>query len=84
MTSLESSDGQSDSGQSDEFVSGQLAERERFADYLAHFEKSSRAMAKAATSDDSRIYQTTLANTMKAMRQAIKGGFHWQDGWRSS
>jgi len=84
MTNLESSAGQSDSGQSEEFVSGQLAERERFAEYLAHFEKSSRAMAEAATSDDSRIYQTTIANTMRAMGQAIKGGFHWQDGWRKS
>ena len=84
MTSLESSDGQSSRGPSKEFVSGQLAERERFAEYLAHFEKSSRAMAEAATSDESRIYQTTIANTMRAMGQAIKGGFHWQEGWRSS
>ncbi|WP_291379385.1 hypothetical protein [Demequina sp.] len=70
--------------QSEEFVRGQLAERERFAEYLAHFEKSSRAMAEAATSDESRVYQTTIANAMKAMGQAINGGFHWQDGWRSS
>jgi hypothetical protein len=70
--------------QSDEFTRGQLAERQRFAEYLAHFEKSSRAMADAARSDDSRVYQTTIANAMQAMGQAIKGGFHWQDGWRSS
>lgn len=84
MTSLESSNGQSSAGLPEEFVSGQLAERERFAEYLAHFEQSSRAMAEAATSEDSRIYQTTIANTMQAMGQAIKGGFHWQNGWRSS
>ncbi len=69
---------------SEEFTRGRLAERERFAEYLAHFEKSSRALAEAATSNDSRIYQTTIANTMQAMGQAIQGGFHWQDGWRSS
>ncbi len=77
-------DTQPNSGQSEEFVSGQLAERERFAEYLAHYEKSSRAMAESAASDESRIYQTTIANAMQAMGQAIKGGFHWQDGWRKS
>lgn len=79
MTNLESND-----VPSEEFVSGQLAERERFAEYLQHYEKSSRAMAADATSDESRIYQTTIANAMQAMGQAIKGGFHWQDGWRKS
>lgn len=84
MTSVDTSGGQPSDGQSEEFTRGQLAERERFAEYLAHFENSSRAMAEAATSDESRVYQTTIANAMRAMGQAIKGGFHWQDGWRSS
>ncbi|PKQ18562.1 MAG: hypothetical protein CVT68_02765 [Actinobacteria bacterium HGW-Actinobacteria-8] len=79
MTDLEPND-----APSEEFVNGQLAERERFAEYLAHYEKSSRAMAEAATTDASRVYQTTIANAMQAMGQAIKGGFHWQDGWRKS
>lgn len=74
----------SDSDQSDEFDRGRVAERERFAEYLAHFETSSRAMAEKAETDESRVYQTTIANAMMAMRQAITGGFHWQDGWRSS
>jgi uncharacterized membrane-anchored protein YjiN (DUF445 family) len=79
MTDLEPND-----APSEEYVKGQLAERERFAEYLAHYEKSSRAMAEGATSDASRVYQTTIANAMQAMGQAIKGGFHWQDGWRKS
>ncbi|MGC4175796.1 hypothetical protein [Demequina sp.] len=67
---------------SDEFARGQQAERERFAEYLEHFEKGSRDLAEKADSDESRVYQTTIANAMQAMRQAITGGFHWQDGWR--
>lgn len=69
---------------SQEFVRGQEAERARFAEYLAHFEKSSRAMAAEATTDESRVYQTTIANAMQAMGQAIKGRHHWKDGWRKS
>jgi hypothetical protein len=72
----------SQNAQSDEFVSGQMAERERFAAYLEHFESTSRTMADDATSDESRVYQTTIANAMQAMRRAINGGFHWQDGWQ--
>ena len=68
---------------SDEFTRGQLAERERFAEYLTHFETSSRELAAKATTDESRIYQTTIANAMKAMRDASTGAFHWQDAWRS-
>ena len=71
-----------DTQQSTDFERGQAAERERFAAYLAHFEASSRELAAAATADDSRIYQTTIANAMKAMREAITGGFHWNEGWR--
>lgn len=66
-----------------EFERGQRAERERFADYLAHFENSSRALAEQASTPESRVYQVTIANAMKAMSQAIRGGFHWNDGWRS-
>ena len=69
--------------QSEDFSRGQEAERERFAEYLAHFEKGSRELAATAETDESRVYQTTIANAMQAMRQAIIGGFHWQDGWRS-
>lgn len=69
--------------QSEEFQRGQAAERERFAEYLAHFEKGSRELAEKATTDESRVYQTTIANAMKAMREAITGGFHWSDSWRS-
>lgn len=69
--------------QSEEFQRGQAAERERFAEYLAHFEKGSRELAEKATTDESRVYQTTIANAMKAMREAITGGFHWNDSWRS-
>lgn len=67
----------------EEFARGQQAERERFAEYLGHFENSSRDLAAAATTEESRVYQTTIANAMKAMREAISGGFHWNDGWRA-
>lgn len=65
-----------------EFERGQRAERERFAEYLAHFERSSRALAEQAVTEDSRVYQVTIANAMRAMSQAIVGGFHWQESWR--
>ncbi len=67
-----------------EFEQGQRAERERFAEYLAHFERSSRALAEQAVTDESRVYQVTIANAMKAMSQAIMGGFHWQESWRKN
>jgi len=69
---------------SSEFERGQRAERERFAEYLAHFERSSRALAEQAVTAESRVYQVTIANAMKAMSQAIMGGFHWQESWRKS
>ena len=72
-----------DSNPSEEFVRGQEAERARFAEYLEHFESGSRRMADEAETDESRVYQTTIANSMSAMRRAIRGGFHWQDGWRT-
>ncbi|NYI41787.1 hypothetical protein [Demequina lutea] len=65
-----------------DFERGQRAERERFAEYLAHFERSSRALADQAVTDESRVYQVTIANAMRAMSQAIMGGFHWQESWR--
>ncbi len=65
-----------------DFERGQRAERERFAEYLAHFERSSRALAEQATTEQSRVYQVTITNAMKAMSQAIMGGFHWQEAWR--
>ncbi len=70
--------------ETDDFERGKRAERERFAEYLEHYEKSSRVMAEKAATDESRIYQTTIANAMQAMRQAITGGFHWKDEWRES
>jgi len=65
-----------------DFERGQRAERERFAEYLAHFERSSRALAEQASTNESRVYQVTIANAMRAMSQAIMGGFHWQESWR--
>jgi len=67
-----------------EFDEGRRAERARFAEYLEHYEKSSRVKADEATTDESRVYQTTIANAMQAMRQAIVGGYHWKDTWRQS
>ena len=69
---------------SSEFERGQLAERARFAEYLAHFEQSSRALAEQAVTAESRVYQVTIANAMKAMSQAMMGGFHWQESWRKN
>lgn len=57
---------------------GGAAERARIVAYLAFHERSARTKATAATSDESRIYQTTIANAMQAMREAIEGGFHWK------
>ncbi|WP_084040294.1 hypothetical protein [Demequina sp. NBRC 110053] len=69
---------------STEFEQGKQAERERFAEYLEHFEKRGRGLAESAETEESRVYQTTVANSMQAMRRAITGGFHWQEGWRES
>lgn len=73
-----------DTVESEDFLRGQQAERERFAEYLAHFERGSREMAEKADTESSRVYQTTIANAMQAMGQAITGSFHWQDGWRKA
>lgn len=74
----------SDQDVSEEFRKGQEAERARFAEYLQHFENGSRKLAEEAETDESRTYQTTIANAMNAMRRAITGEFHWQDGWRDN
>ncbi|WP_296665454.1 hypothetical protein [Demequina sp.] len=55
-------------------------ERDRIVAYLAFHERGARAKADAATTDDSRVYQTTIANAMKAMGEAIAGEFHWKAG----
>lgn len=73
-----------DTEPSEDFVKGQMAERERFAEYLEHFMASSRELAANAETNESRVYQSTIANAMQAMRRAISGGFHWQDGWRKN
>ncbi|WP_061960387.1 hypothetical protein [Demequina flava] len=72
----------SDNETSEEFRRGQEAERARFAEYLQSYEAGSRKLAEQAETEDSRVYQTTIANAMNAMRRAITGEFHWQDGWK--
>ncbi len=57
---------------------GQRLERDRIVAYLAHHERSARAKAEEATTDESRVYQSTIANAMKAMVDAIGGDFHWK------
>lgn len=57
---------------------GQRAERERIVAYLAFHEAGARAKADEAQTDESRVYQSTIANAMKAMGEAIGGGFHWK------
>ena len=58
--------------ESDDFARGQQAERERFAEYLAHFEQGSRELAEKADTDESRIYQTTIANAMRAAKPVAR------------
>lgn len=57
---------------------GQRAERERIVAYLAFHERSAREKAELAQTDESRVYQSTIANAMKAMGEAIAGEFHWK------
>ncbi|WP_062464667.1 hypothetical protein [Demequina soli] len=66
------------SEQTPEAGDGRTVERDRIVAYLAFHERSARAKAEAADSEDSRAYQTTIANAMQAMREAIAGGFHWK------
>ncbi len=57
---------------------GRRIERERIVAYLGHHEAGARAKAAAAETESSRTYQTTIANAMKAMKDAIEGEFHWK------
>jgi hypothetical protein len=59
---------------------GQRIERERIVAYLAFHESSALDKANAADNDQSRLYQTTIAKAMTAMREAIAGEFHWKAG----
>ncbi len=68
----------SDQAPGPEGAEHRLAERERIVAYLAHHERTARANADAASTDESRVYQTTIANAMKAMSEAIGGEFHWK------
>jgi hypothetical protein len=57
---------------------GQRIERERIVAYLAKHETSAKAAAATVTTEESRVYQTTIAKAMTAMREAIAGEFHWR------
>ncbi|WP_062377856.1 hypothetical protein [Demequina pelophila] len=57
---------------------GRAIERERIVAYLAHHEARARAAAAEATTEESRTYQATIANAMKAMGEAVGGEFHWR------
>jgi len=53
-------------------------ERARIVAYLSHHERSALARAEEAESEESRVYQTTIAKAMHAMAEAIEGEFHWK------
>ncbi len=53
-------------------------ERERVVAYLAKHEASAKAAAETVTTEESRVYQATIAKAMTAMREAIQGEFHWR------
>ena len=57
---------------------GQRIERDRVVAYLAKHEASAKAAAETVTTEESRVYQTTIAKAMTAMREAIAGEFHWR------
>jgi len=57
---------------------GQRIERERIVAYLAKHEASAKAAAATVQTEESRVYQTTIAKAMTAMREAIAGEFHWR------
>ncbi len=57
---------------------GQRVERDRIVAYLSFHEAGARTKADEAQTDESRAYQSTIANAMKAMREAIAGDFHWK------
>jgi hypothetical protein len=66
----------------DDFVEarreGQRIERARIVAYLAKHEASAKAAAETVVTEESRVYQTTIAKAMTAMREAIAGEFHWR------
>lgn len=53
---------------------GQRIERERIVAYLAKHEASAKVAAATVVTEESRVYQTTIAKAMAAMREAIAGG----------
>ncbi len=57
---------------------GQRIERDRVVAYLAKHEATAKAAAETVTTEESRVYQTTIAKAMTAMREAIAGEFHWR------
>jgi hypothetical protein len=57
---------------------GQRIERERVVAYLAKHEATAKAAAETVQTEESRVYQTTIAKAMTAMREAIAGEFHWR------
>jgi hypothetical protein len=59
---------------------GQRIERERIVAYLAKHEASAKASAATVQTEESRVYQATIAKAMTAMREAIAGEFHWRGG----
>ncbi len=66
----------------DDFVEarreGQRIERARIVAYLSKHEASAKAAAETVVTEESRVYQTTIAKAMTAMREAIAGEFHWR------
>ena len=57
---------------------GQRIERARIVAYLAKHEASAKAASETVQTEESRVYQTTIAKAMTAMREAIAGEFHWR------
>jgi hypothetical protein len=67
-----------DAAGDDARAEGQRIERERVVAYLAKHEAIAKAAIETASTDESRLYQTTIAKAMTAMREAIAGEFHWK------
>jgi hypothetical protein len=75
-------DATGDDDGNDDFVEarreGQRIERARIVAYLAKHEASAKAAAETVVTEESRVYQTTIAKAMTTMREAIAGEFHWR------
>ena len=75
-------DATGDDDGNDDFVEarreGQRIERARIVAYLAKHEASAKAASETVQTEESRVYQTTIAKAMTAMREAIAGEFHWR------